>query len=392
MNRTSGQYVVSSATGEEVRAFVPYPLPPRDPPLNLDAGVTELLQKANQGLAQLSLAGDMVPSLDWFIYAFVRKEAVLSSQIEGTQATLVDLFRHEAEESSNGDTSPDVVEVCNYLNALTYARDEMKKQHGLPLSMRLLNEAHRKLLKGARGHSKQPGDIRKSQNWIGGTRPGNAVYVPPPPNSLPDLLSDLEKHFHEGSSLPALVRAALIHAHFESIHPYLDGNGRIGRLLVTLLLEHWGLMSSPLLYLSIFLKRHRAEYYRLLNEIRAVGDFESWIKFFLEGVAVTAQEAVATTRQLFDLVSHDRERLLGHNKVTVPSIRVFERLPQKPMMTIGTITRTLSITKPTAAKAVDVLARCKILREYSGKKRGRVFAYAKYLDILQVETELPESG
>ncbi len=392
MKRIGGVYVAASTTGEEVRAFVPHPLPPENPPIDLDGEANSLLLKANQNLARLNLAGDMVPSLDWFVYAFVRKEAVLSSQIEGTQATLVDLFRHEAEETSRAETSPDVVEVCNYLAALSYARKELKKERGLPLSMRLLNETHKLLLKGARGQSRRPGEVRTSQNWIGGTRPGNAVYVPPPPDKLPGLLADFEKYIHADSDLPPLVRAALIHAQFESIHPYLDGNGRIGRLLVTLLLEHWGLLSSPLLYLSIFLKRHRAEYCRLLNEIRDVGDFESWVRFFLEGVAVTSEEAVNTTRQLFDLMSADRERLLGHGHVTVPSIRIFEMLPKKPMMTIGTITRALDVTKPTAAKAVDVLTDCKILREHSGRKRDRVFAYAKYLDILQVETELPANA
>ncbi|MFC1610656.1 Fic family protein [Myxococcota bacterium] len=387
MKRESGKYVISGGTGEEVKAFVPHPLPPKSPPLALSDTTNELLQKASENLARLNLAGDMVPSLDWFIYAFVRKEAVLSSQIEGTQATLVDLFRHEAEEPPKAATSPDVVEVCNYLSALSYARGEMLKERGLPLSMRLLNEAHKRLLKGARGRSKGPGDSRQSQNWIGGTRPGNAAYVPPPPSRLPDLISDLEKYIHKDNGLPALVRAGLIHVQFETIHPYLDGNGRIGRLLVTLLLEHWGLLSSPLLYLSVFLKRHPNEYYRRLNLVRTEGDFEVWIEFFLEGVALTAEEATKTAQQLFSLVNTDRERLLKTKAATVPSIRGFEMLPRKPMITIAGITKALKVTKPTAAKVVDVLTMAKILVEHSGKKRDRVFAYAKYLDILRVDTD-----
>ena len=385
MQRKSGEYVVSTSTGEEVKAFVPYPLPTKDPPLKLYGDTLGLLDLASQNLARLNLAGDMIPSLDWFVYAFVRKEAVLSSQIEGTQATLADLFRYEAGEPSKAAASPDVVDVCNYLNALSYARGQLKKKRGLPLSIRLLNETHRRLLKGARGRTKQAGEVRRSQNWIGGTRPGNAIYVPPPPSVLGDLLSDFEKYLHAGNDLPELVRAGLLHAQFESIHPYLDGNGRIGRLLVTLLFEHWGLLSSPLLYLSLFFKRNRDEYYRLLNRVRSEGDWEAWVRFFLDGVTVTAGEATDTARRLFDLIHGDRARLLKEKNVTVPSLRVFELLPKKPMLTIGTITKTLKITKPTAAKVVGMLTTCKILKEHSGKKRDRVFAYAKYLDVLRDE-------
>jgi Fic family protein len=388
MKRESGKFVITSTTGEEVKAFVPHPLPPKSPPFTLSDTLSELLQKASENLARLNVAGDMVPSLDWFIYAFVRKEAVLSSQIEGTQATLVDLLRYEAEEPTKSATSSDVVEICNYLSALTYTRGELSRERGLPLFIRLLNEAHKRLLKGVRGRSKGPGDVRQSQNWIGGTRSGNAAYVPPPPNHLPDLLSDLEKYIHHDNGLPPLIRAGLIHAQFETIHPYLDGNGRIGRLLVTLLLEHWGLLSSPLLYLSVFLKRHRDEYYRRLNLVRTEGEFEAWTEYFLEGVAVTSEEATNTAQQLFNLVNTDRERLLKIKAATVPSIRVFEMLPQKPMVTIGNITKALKVTKPTAAKVVEVLTKAKILVEHSGKKRDRVFAYAKYLDILRVDTDL----
>lgn len=236
---------------------------------------------------RLELAGEMVPSLDWFIYAFVRKEAVLSSQIEGTQATLMDLLNYEAERDAPPPNA-DVEEVCNYLDALTYAREQLASPSGLPLSIRLLNEAHRLLLRGARGANKQPGEMRRSQNWIGGSRPGNATYVPPPPHALPEALSAFERYIHQEDDTPSLIRAGLLHVQFESIHPYLDGNGRIGRLLVTLLLEHWGLLARPLLYLSLFFKRHRQEYYRRLNAVRVDGDWEGWLDFFLDGVATIA--------------------------------------------------------------------------------------------------------
>jgi Fic family protein len=388
MKRKSGEYVVSSRSGEEVRAFVPYPLPPKDPPLKLGRDANELLQQALENLARLNLTGDMIPSLDWFIYVYARKEAVLSSQIEGIQATLVDLLRYEAEEPSKGAASADVLEICNYLSALSYARGQLKKKRGLPLSIRLLNGTHRRLLQGVRGASTQRGKVRASQNWIGGTRPGNAQYVPPPASLLGNLLSDFEKYIHADDGLPAIVRAGLLHTQFETIHPYLDGNGRIGRLLVTLLFEHWGLLSSPTLYLSLFFKRHRDQYYRLLNRVRAEGDWEAWITFFLEGVAVTADEAIHTAKRIWSLIQADRERLLKEAKATVPSIRAFEMLPQKPMLTISTVVKRLKVTKPTAARVVDVLMKCKILTEHSGKKRDRVFAYTKYLDLLRVDTDL----
>ncbi len=248
------------------QAFVPHPLPPSDPRLGLE-GLAERTSAAEQALMRLELAGEMVPSLDWFIDAFVRKEAVLSSQIEGTQATLMDLLSYEADDDIPPPTA-DVEEVCNYLDALTFARRQLADPAGLPLSIRLVNEAHGLLLRGVRGATKQPGAVRRTQNWIGGSRPGNAVYVPPPPNLLPSVLADLERYMHADDTLPAVVRAGLVHVQFESIHPYLDGNGRIGRLLVTLLLEHWRLLTRPLLYLSLFFKRHRQEYYRRLNAVR----------------------------------------------------------------------------------------------------------------------------
>jgi Fic family protein len=385
--RATGRTLERIIGGEGVATFVPHSLPPRAPPLLVDAKRTGLLARAEQAIARLEVAGEMVPSLEWFIYAFVRKEAVVSSQIEGTQATLIDLFEYEAEKDDRPPLD-DVREVCNYLDALRYARGQLASSKGLPLSMRLLHEAHRRLMRGVRGAHKQPGEVRRSQNWIGGTRPGNAVFVPPPPEELPALLSDLEKYLHADDALPPLVRIGLAHVQFETIHPYLDGNGRIGRLLITLLLEHWKVLSAPLLYLSLFFKRHRAEYYRLLGEVRRHGDWEAWTDFFLEGVATIADEAVAAAREVFALVNADRQRVLAASGASVIAVRLLEQLPVHPVVTIPGIVRLLETTKPTAGKAVQLLESVGVLVETSGKQRDRIFAYKAYLRRLRAGTEL----
>lgn len=388
MQRVSGQHEHTSAAGEEVAAFVPSPLPPTDPPLQLDGELRAALDQARHRLAQLELAGAMVPSVEWFIYAFVRKEAVVSSQIEGTQATLIDLLTYEAEVEEGATAGPDVEEICNYLEAVSYALDQLRRPDGLPISLRLLNETHRRLMQGVRGGDKLPGEVRRSQNWIGGTRPGNAVFVPPPPHLLSTSLSALERYIHTEDELPPLVRAGLIHVQFETLHPYLDGNGRIGRLLVTLLLHHWGLLSQPLLYLSLFLKRHREEYYRRLDAVRASGDWEGWIAFFLEGVDVIASEATETARRLFALVNADRERLLATPAATVISLRLFELLPRHPILTVTRVMKLLDASRPAAGKAVGVLERAAILSETSGRKRNRTYSYGGYLDLLRTGTEI----
>jgi len=276
--RATGRYDRTAVAGETVAAFIPHGLPPARPPIVLDAALAARLRAAEQALVRLELAGEMVPSLDWFIYAFVRKEAVLSSQIEGTQATLVDLLTFEAQAGAAQRTSPnaDVEEVCNYLDALAYARAQLTAPKGLPLSMRLLNETHRRLMRGVRGAEKLPVEVRRSQNWIGGSRPGNAAYVPPPPHALGEVLGAFEKYLHADDSLPPLVRAGLLHVQFETIHPYLDGNGRIGRLLVTLLLEHGKLLTKPLLYLSLFFA------------ITSAGEY---LKLFVDAVELKEQRA-----------------------------------------------------------------------------------------------------
>jgi Fic family protein len=391
--RTTGRYERTSVGGEEIVAFIPFALPPEDPPIATTA-LAARLRAAEQALIRLELAGEMVPLLDWFIYAFVRKEAVVSSQIEGTQATLVDLLSFEAQEDATGQTETaapppaDVEEICNYLDALAYVRAELAEPRGLPLSMRLLNETHKRLMHGVRGAEKQPGEVRRSQNWIGGSRPGNAMYVPPPPRALGEVLGAFERYLHEDDTLHPLVRAGLLHVQFETIHPYLDGNGRIGRLLVTLLLDHWKLLTKPLLYLSLFFKRHREDYYRRLNAVRVDGDWEGWLDFFLDGVATIADEAVASARELFALVAKDRVRVLAGDRTSIGAIRLFELLPRHPIVTVASAMRLLDTTKPTAGKAIELLATAGILDESTGKKRDRSFVYSGYLDRLKVGTEL----
>jgi len=387
MPRTTGTYETTSVAGENVRAFVPHPLPPAKPALNLVGSLASLHQKAESGLAALEAAGRMVPSLDWFVYSFVRKEAVISSQIEGTQASLDDLLATEAE--APVDAPPEhVEEICNYLEALKYARGQLRRDKGLPLSVRLLNGVHKRLMTGVRGQHKQPGQIRKSQNWIGGTRPGNASFVPPPPQRVADLLGDLENFFHSDLGLPPLVRAGLVHAQFETIHPYLDGNGRVGRLLIALCLEEWGLLSEPLLYLSLFFKRHRDEYYTRLGAIRTGGDWEGWTAYFMEGVVVIAGEATELIRSLFEITSRDRVTYLGSRGATVAGARLFELLPRSPLVTTRWVAKACDTTPPTAAKAIASLCAAGILEETSGRKRDRIYAYREYLDLLKEGTEL----
>lgn len=390
MARMVGETRRSTVAGEAVAAFIPSPLPPADPPLALDT-LRDVLSRAQYALSRLDLAGEMVPSLDWFIYAFVRKEAVVSSQIEGTEATLDDLLTFEA--TSEG-TKPgaDVEEVCNYLDALAWARRELARPKGLPLSMRLVHGVHRKLMRGVRGASKQPGEVRRSQNWVGGTRPSNAAYVPPPPDEVPRLLGDLERYIHADDSVPSLVRAGLVHVQFESIHPYLDGNGRVGRLLIALLLEHWKLLHAPLLYLSLHFKRRRPDYYRLLNEVRRTGDWEGWSRFFLEGVAEIAEESATTARDLYRLVARDRERVVTAKGSSLTAVRLLELLPRRPVVTIPGVVKMLETTKPTATKTIELLEKLGIVGEMTGRKRDRTYQYTRYLERLRAGTELIGPG
>ncbi len=387
MGRSTGAYENTSVAGENVRAFIPRPLPPARPKLNLTGDLAVQLRAAESGLAGLETASRMVPSVDWFVYAFVRKEAVISSQIEGTQASLDDLLAAEAEARV---TAPPehVEEICNYLEALKYAEGQLNKKNGLPLSVRLFNGAHKRLMAGTRGRDKQPGKLRRSQNWIGGTRPGNARFVPPPPHRVTDLLGDLESWLNSDDTTPPLVRAGLAHAQFETIHPYLDGNGRIGRLLIALCLQEWKQLSKPLLYLSLFFKRHRREYYDRLAAIRTDGDWEGWLAYFLEGVAVIADESVNVIGTLVDVLARDRSRYLESGVATVAGSRLFENLPQSPVVTVKSTVKICKTTKPTAAKAIGSLCDAGILREISGRSRDRIYEYGEYLGVLRKGTEI----
>ena len=382
MSKVTGRYIATTVAGESVRAFVPNSLPPRIPAKQA-AGLIEPLRDADAALSKLNLAGEMIPSIDWFIYAFLRKEALLSSEIEGTQATLADVFSFEHAEQVGTSSVEDLEEVANYVGAMNYALDELRSKRGLPLSARLLNECHSRLLQGSRGANKQPGEIRRSQNWIGGTRPGNAVFVPPPPDQVTNLLSDLERYIHKVDSLPPLLRIAAIHVQFETIHPYLDGNGRVGRMLIALLLEQWQILSSPLLYLSAYLKKHQANYYRHLERVRTEGDWAGWFKFFLVGAESVARDAADSARRLHRQVTEDRRKLLASDGVTVSAIQLFEALPKHPVISMPLVTRLLRTTKPTAGKAIELLQRADILKEVGARKRDRLYRYEPYVDLLK---------
>lgn len=380
MQRESGAYDVVTTLGEPVRAFVPKALPPNEP--ELDPAVwSGLNESAILSLQRLSAVAGLVPSVDWLIYSAVRQEALLTSQIEGTQATLVDLFNEEAGLAiSNTD---DVEEVTNYVRASQWVHAQMRSEGGLPISVRLLSEAHRHLLNGARGAGKQPGELRRSQNWIGGSRPDNAFFVPPPAEKVGSLLADLERFIHdEASELPALVRVAMVHAQFETIHPFLDGNGRIGRLLIAALLEHWKLLPEPLMYLSGYLKQHQSEYYQRLSAIRTQGDWEGWIQFFLKAVQNAATKSERDVVALASLVGNDRRRILEHSKSNAVTYRLFELLPKMPRLSVERVRAVLQITFPTANTAIKLLEELGILVEVTGQKKNRTFSYAAYIKIL----------
>jgi len=377
--RRTGTFRTAKAHGETVRAFVPESLPPADPPLDMSE-LAEPLRAAEDAVARLAMAGSIVPDTEWFLYGFVRKEAVLSSQIEGTQATLRDVARFEA--TAEADRPDDVEEVCNYIEALNRARDLIANPTGLPLSTRLLCETHRVLMTGVRGAEKMPGEVRRSQNWIGGSRPGNASFVPPPPEEVPGLMADLDGWIHSDDPLPPLIKAGLAHAQFESIHPFLDGNGRIGRMLVTLLVEHWGLLTQPLLYLSVAVKRRRAQYYTRLDAVRVEGDWEGWTRFFLECVAEAAEDGVRVATEVHALVARDRRTVTGQPGTTVAAIQLIDRLPSTPVVTVPTVAELLGVSAPTARKAIEILEAAGILRETSGRQRDRVYAYEGYLGVL----------
>jgi Fic family protein len=372
----TGYFLPITSSGEQARAFVPAPLPP-EPPLDVAGALGELLDAASVALGRLDGLSLLLPEPRLFLYTYVRKEAVLSSQIEGTQSSLSDLLQHELDNTPAA-LEADVTEVSRYVAAMELGLARLKE--GTPLSLRLLREIHSCLLSHGRGSSKEPGEFRSTQNWIGGARPGNATFVPPPPDALWETMGALEKFLHdEPVKTRPLVKAALAHVQFETIHPFLDGNGRLGRLLITLLLCAEGILSQPLLYLSLHFKEHRSEYYRHLQEVRETGDWESWLEFFLQGVIRTAESATNTARRLLTLFQSDRTRLQGESATV---LRLHTLLQQKPVLSASVAARELGVTSPTATKALRTLEQQGIVSEITGKGYRRLYAYSRYLETL----------
>jgi Fic family protein len=380
----TGRYELSSVGGETVNAFVPNPLPP-DPPLQLEATLHPLLEQSLLALGRLDSVTTLLPGTDLLLYSYIRKEAVLSSQIEGTQSSLSDLLLFEMEQAP-GVPVVDVQEVSNYVAAMEHGVSRL--HGGFPFSSRLIREMHEKLLAIGRGSDKEPGQFRRTQNWIGGSRPGNAAFVPPPHMLVESCISDLEKFIHsEQNTLPVLVQAGLLHVQFETIHPFLDGNGRVGRLLITLLLCAAGILREPLLYLSLYFKQHRREYYELLDAVRRDGEWESWLAFFLKGVSETAHGAVQTARSLVDLFEVDRARIQTRGRKAGSLLRVHEALKQRPLSTLAEAAKRSGLSFPAAGSAMDILIDMRIARELTGKRRNRVFVYDQYLAALSEGTE-----
>ena len=380
----TGEYRITIVGGEAVRSFVPKPLPP-EPPLVFTPQRQRLLERATLALGRLDSISLLLPDPDIFLYAYVRREALLSSQIEGTQSSFTDLLLFELEEAP-GVPIDDVVEVSNYVAALEHGIRRL--QGGFPLCNRLIREMHAILLSKGRGSKKSPGEFRRTQNWIGGTRPGNAHFVPPPPEEVERCMTDLERFLNgENAPYPTLVNAALAHVQFETIHPFLDGNGRIGRLLIAFILHHSGVLQRPLLYLSLYFKQHRNEYYRLLGLVRAEGDWEAWLDFFLEGVEQTAQNAVQTAQHLVTLFQEDARKIRQAGRRANTALRVFDALCERPILTLAEVKRRTGLSFPGVTNGMSTLAELGIAREITGKKRNRVFAYDRYLAILSEGTE-----
>lgn len=376
--------IVSSLGGEQVRAFLPDALPPK-PPLKVGEDLQDILDESLLSLGRLDSVTSLLPDTRLFLYTYVRKEAVLSSQIEGTQSTLSDLLQFEAD-STPGVPIDDVTEVSSYVDALEHGLSRIRA--GFPISSRLIRELHAHLLATGRGADKLPGEFRRSQNWIGGSRPGNALFVPPPPEEVGAALAQLEQFIHDiPQRTPVLIKAALEHVQFETIHPFLDGNGRIGRLLVTLLLCAQGVLSEPLLYLSLYLKQHRDKYYALLTTVRRDGDWEAWVAFFARGVQETATGAVTTVQQLVHLFQADRERVQALGRGAGSALRVFDALRERPVSRASAIAQRSGLSLPTVNSALESMQRIGLVREETGKRRDRLFSYAEYIRILSEGTE-----
>ena len=379
-----GTYLTTSVAGESVRAFMPPPLPP-EPPLQLTPALQDLIEKANRGLGRLDGVARVFPQPELFLYMYVRKEALLSSQIEGTQSSLSDLLLFEASEAP-GVPLDDVEEVSNYVAAMNHALERM--QGGFPLSQRLLCETHGVLLAGARGANKMPGEFRRTQNWIGGSRPGNATYVPPPPERLMECMGLLEKFLHDDPlKTPLLIKAALAHVQFETIHPFLDGNGRLGRLLITLLLCAEGALARPLLYLSLYFKTHRNVYYELLQRVRTDGAWEAWLEFFLNGVIDTTEQATHSAQRILELFAGDRARVEKLGRPAASALRLHQLLQERAITSIRGAAKNLSLSQPTVIASIKHLERLGMVREQTGRRRNRLFVYDQYLKILSEGTE-----
>jgi Fic family protein len=380
MKRTrTGDTLTISTVGERCDAFIPHPLPPQ-PPLQIDGNLRDLIDNTLIALGRLDSISILLPETSLFLYMYIRKEAVLSSQIEGTQSTLSDLLLFESEEAP-GVPLDDVIEVSNYVAAINYGIKRLNE--GFPISVRLIKEIHAELLKKGRGRHQSPGEFRRSQNWIGGTRPGNAFFVPPPPERVVECLSDLEKFFHDQSEkTPVLIKAALSHVQFETIHPFLDGNGRLGRLLITLLLCAFGVLKQPVLYLSLYFKTHRQQYYNLLQTVIPCGDWEKWLHFFMMGVLTTSTQAVETTKKILQLFENDLNKIQSLNKSTSSSLRVLQVLQQKPILSIAGACEQTGLTVPTVTTAFEHLMRLEIVKEITGRQRGRLYMYVQYVERL----------
>jgi Fic family protein len=382
-NPRLGRYVVKTHNRETVRAYVPPPLPP-NPPVHLET-LQLLVEQASRSLGRLDGLASVLPNLPLFVYAYVRKEAVLSSQIEGTRSSLSDLLLFENDEAP-GVPLQDVQEVSNYVAAMNHGLERLRA--GFPLSLRLIREIHEILLSKGRGSQKLPGEFRRSQNWIGGSRPGNAVFVPPPPELVIDCMNTLELFLHqERTDLPLLIKTGLMHVQFETIHPFLDGNGRLGRLLITFLLCAAGVLREPILYLSLYFKQHRAVYYDLLDRVRTNGDWETWLDFFLTGVRDTAEQAATAARRILAVFEDHRRKIETLSRPAASVLRVFEHMQRNPILSIPRAAGKIGISAPTVAKSLEHMRQLGILREITGRQRHRLFAYDAYLAILNEGTE-----
>lgn len=383
-NSRLGTYITTSTGGENVQAFVPPPLPP-DPPLDIGPDLHDLLEKANRGLGRLDGIARLFPDPALFLYMYVRKEALLSSQIEGTQSSFSDLLLYENKEVP-GVPINDVQEVSNYVAAMNHGLDRLRG--GFPLSLRLIKEIHKILLSKGRGSHKAPGGFRTSQNWIGGSRPGNASFVPPPPHQVMECMSALEKFLHDDPvKVPLLVKAALAHVQFETIHPFLDGNGRVGRLLITLLFCVEGALAQPMLYLSLYFKTHRDAYYNLLQRVRAEGAWEVWLHFFLSGIVDTTEQATRTAQRILELFRDDRARVEKLGRAASSALRLHHAFQERVIFSIPRAAKHLGLSQPTVTAAMRHLAKLGIVREMTGRRRSKLYAYHAYLKILSEGAE-----